>query len=138
MIDSYFPMSNATPTFSVTPPENGQTLAAILKRRLALPWSSAKRLIEDRRVRVNGQTCTDVARRMQPGMTIAIQTESRKSKPARNPKSEIRNPKSEIRSPVLVYLDPHLVVVDKPPGVTTMRHADEAAEFGPRGKTYLP
>jgi 23S rRNA pseudouridine1911/1915/1917 synthase len=28
--------------------------------------------------------------------------------------------------------------VDKPPGLTTMRHAEEAAEFGARARRYLP
>src|SRR5438552_3479787 len=104
-------MSHAASPFTVTPAEKGQTLAAVLKRRLALSWSNAKRLIEERRVRVNGQTCADVARRLQPGMTIAVQSEIRNPKPKRNPKSEIRNPKSEMPAPVLVYLDPHIVVV---------------------------
>src|SRR5262249_55142666 len=27
---------------------------------------------------------------------------------------------------------------DKPPNLTTMRHADEVAEFGPRARRYLP
>jgi 23S rRNA pseudouridine1911/1915/1917 synthase len=38
----------------------------------------------------------------------------------------------------IVYLDSAIVVVDKPPGLTTMRHAEEAAEFGPRGRRFLP
>jgi len=40
--------------------------------------------------------------------------------------------------PIIRYADKHLVVVDKPAGLTTMRHAEEAAEFGPRGKRFLP
>ena len=40
--------------------------------------------------------------------------------------------------PALVYSDDSIAVVDKPPGLTTMRHAEEAAEFGERGKKYLP
>lgn len=38
----------------------------------------------------------------------------------------------------LVHVDPHIVVVDKPPGLTTMRHLKEAAEFGERGQRFLP
>ncbi len=30
------------------------------------------------------------------------------------------------------------MIVDKPPGLTTMRHAHEAAEFGKRAKRFLP
>lgn len=35
------------------------------------------------------------------------------------------------------YADAHIVVVDKPVGLTTMRHKHEAAEFG-RGRRFLP
>ncbi|HEY1380617.1 MAG TPA: RluA family pseudouridine synthase, partial [Gemmataceae bacterium] len=40
--------------------------------------------------------------------------------------------------PVLRHVDSAVVVVDKPPGVTTHRSATEAAEFGSRGKRFLP
>jgi 23S rRNA pseudouridine1911/1915/1917 synthase len=36
------------------------------------------------------------------------------------------------------FADSHIVVVDKPSGLTTMRHPHEAAEFGSRGRRYLP
>ncbi len=46
---------------------------------------------------------------------------------------------SPLRSPsVVVYSDDAVVVADKPAGLTTMRHREEAEEFGPRGKHYLP
>jgi 23S rRNA pseudouridine1911/1915/1917 synthase len=32
----------------------------------------------------------------------------------------------------------HIVVVDKPAGLTTMRHREEAAEHGPRARRFLP
>ncbi len=38
----------------------------------------------------------------------------------------------------ICYVDDSIVVVDKPPGLTTMRHAEEAAEFGSRGRRFLP
>lgn len=38
----------------------------------------------------------------------------------------------------LIYSDDAVVVVNKPAGLTTMRHAEEAAEFGSRGRAYLP
>jgi 23S rRNA pseudouridine1911/1915/1917 synthase len=40
--------------------------------------------------------------------------------------------------PVLRFTDAHVVVVEKPAGLTTMRHAHEAAEFGARGRRFLP
>ncbi len=41
-------------------------------------------------------------------------------------------------TPIIRYADKQIVIVDKPAGLTTMRHAEEAAEFGPRGKRFLP
>jgi 23S rRNA pseudouridine1911/1915/1917 synthase len=38
---------------------------------------------------------------------------------------------------VIVFVDEHVIVVNKPAGLTTMRHPEEAAEFG-RGKRFLP
>jgi 23S rRNA pseudouridine1911/1915/1917 synthase len=38
----------------------------------------------------------------------------------------------------LLYVDDQIVVVDKPAGVTTMRHPYEAAQFGKRGQRFLP
>lgn len=39
---------------------------------------------------------------------------------------------------VIRYHDDHIVVVDKPAGITTVRHAYEAREFGERGRRFLP
>jgi 23S rRNA pseudouridine1911/1915/1917 synthase len=36
------------------------------------------------------------------------------------------------------FVDEHIVVVEKPAGLTTMRHAEDVAEHGPRAKRYLP
>ena len=54
-----------------------------------------------------------------------------------------RNPRlapawRDLPAPVILFADQHIVIVDKPAGLTTMRHAYEAAEFGPRGRRYLP
>ncbi len=50
----------------------------------------------------------------------------------------MRKPGPHGPQPTIRYADKHIVVVDKPSGLTTMRHAEEAAEFGPRGKRFLP
>jgi 23S rRNA pseudouridine1911/1915/1917 synthase len=46
--------------------------------------------------------------------------------------------KRQSNLPIIRYADAQVVVVDKLPGLTTMRHPHEAAEFGARGKRYLP
>jgi 23S rRNA pseudouridine1911/1915/1917 synthase len=40
--------------------------------------------------------------------------------------------------PVIRFADAQVVVVEKPAGLTTMRHPDEAAEFGARARRFLP
>src|SRR5438874_2032649 len=40
--------------------------------------------------------------------------------------------------PTVRYADNDIVVVDKPAGLTTVRHGYEAAEFGRRAQRYLP
>lgn len=45
---------------------------------------------------------------------------------------------SDVSGVEIVYSDESLVVVNKPAGLTTMRHKEEAAEFGVRGKKFLP
>lgn len=39
---------------------------------------------------------------------------------------------------VIRYADPHVVVVEKPAGLTTMRHADDLRELGLRARKFLP
>lgn len=40
--------------------------------------------------------------------------------------------------PRIRFADRHIVVVDKPAGLTTMRHAYETREFGARSRRFLP
>jgi 23S rRNA pseudouridine1911/1915/1917 synthase len=136
--------------FVITPAESGRTLAAVVKARAGLSWSQARRLVESRRVRLAGQTCGDPVRRVRAGERVEVSDGG-----TRRTKSQISNPKSQIRTkrssspprppaprpgevPVLRYVDDAVVVVEKPPGLTTHRHAAEAAEFGPRGRRFLP
>ncbi|HKB41352.1 MAG TPA: pseudouridine synthase, partial [Gemmataceae bacterium] len=49
-----------------------------------------------------------------------------------------RSPGRREGGPVVRFVDAHVVVVEKPAGLTTVRHAGETAEFGERGRRYLP
>ena len=133
--------------FVVTSKEAGRTLAAVLKGRLGLSWSQVRRLVELRRVRVAGQGCGDSVRRVRVGQRIEIgeardsKHETReKKKPPRRPVSRDPSPVSKTIEPIpiLRHVDDAVVVVDKPPGMTTHRSASESAEFGARGKRFLP
>lgn len=155
--------------------ESGQTVAAVLKARLGLSWSHAKRLIERHHVRYAGQVIGDPAHRVKPGKRITVAagavevpgggtrnaergTRSEQPAPPAPPppprparprqgrpkdaekpdrdRSALRTPRSAL--PEILYADDAIAAVDKPAGLTTMRHAEEAAEFGERSKRFLP
>jgi 23S rRNA pseudouridine1911/1915/1917 synthase len=145
--------------FVVDRRDNGQTLAAVLKKRYGLSWSHAKRLVERGHVKVSGQVETDVARRLKLGKRVELATgtvETREAKPAADkPAPPAPRPARQRKRPApaaadrervrrdssgidIVYVDESIVVVNKPAGLTTMRHRDEAAEFGARARKYLP
>jgi 23S rRNA pseudouridine1911/1915/1917 synthase len=106
--------------------EAGRTVGAVLGARLGLAPAAARRMVGERRVRVGGAPCLDPSRRVRAGQRIEVQPRP----PAAAPTHGVR--------PRIAFADAHVVVVDKPAGLTTMRHAYEAAEFGARGRTFLP
>ncbi|HPP52170.1 MAG TPA: RluA family pseudouridine synthase [Thermoguttaceae bacterium] len=97
-----------------TPVEcDGWTLAAVLRRaKPELSWSQVRRLIHHRRVQVNGNLCTDDARRLKAGDVVAV-WRTPLARPVQREDIQI------------VYQDRHVVVVDKPAGITTLRHPEE-------------
>ncbi|MFM8274578.1 MAG: RluA family pseudouridine synthase [Gemmata sp.] len=153
--------------FVVDRRDAGQTLASVLKSRFGLSWAQAKRLVERRHVKVSGQVETDAARRLKLGKRVELEAGTveikkapvpkktggapavkpgpgkaspaapQKSKPAPPPHRPRREPPALAISPEIVYVDDAVVVVNKPAGLTTMRHKDEADEFGERGQRFL-
>jgi 23S rRNA pseudouridine1911/1915/1917 synthase len=113
-------------TFTVAPHESGNTLLQVLRARLALSWSQTRRLIQGQQVRLDGVPCLDSGRRVQRGQRLEVADRTAES------------PKSADGDLVIRYADAHVVVVEKPAGLTTMRHPEEAAEFGRRARRYLP
>jgi 23S rRNA pseudouridine1911/1915/1917 synthase len=124
----------ATRTFVVSQAEAGRAVAAFLKARLPLSWSAARRLVDEGRVHFGRGMCRNAAQRLKPGQKIHVHLPAGQSKPkARGPRPTAHGPK-----PIIRYADAHVVVVDKPAGLTTMRHAHEAEEFGDRARRFLP
>jgi 23S rRNA pseudouridine1911/1915/1917 synthase len=127
--------------------EGGHTIATVLRKRFQLPWSRVKRLIEGGHVRVAGFACTDPALRVRYKNRVWVRegtlelkaapkpTKSAAPKPAAAPKPP--RPVPTVPGLTVVHADDAVVVADKPAGLTTVRHASEAAEFG-RGKRFLP
>ncbi len=108
-------MSIPPDTFVVSADQDGVTLAALLRQRLAgQSWNQVRRLIETRHARVGGDLCLDPARRVHLGETIELL-----DRPAVKP----RQPEQV----VLRHLDAHVVVVEKPSGICTVRHPFERA-----------
>jgi len=126
-------------TFVVGRRDADQTVSAFLRARLNLPWSKVKTLVESGQVRVAGQKITDPALRLKLGKRVDVAGQGPQPKGQKPSRAKLKeSPTYDGPMPVLVYSDDSIAVVDKPPGLTTMRHADEAAEFGERAKQYLP
>jgi len=123
-----------TRTYIVGRAEAGRTVADWLRHRLTLPLGDVRRLFREGRVYLGGAPCLDASRRLQRGQRLEVRGPSvaKKTPPGADASG------SPAAKPVLVYADEHIVVADKPPGLTTMRHAEDVAEFGSRARRFLP
>jgi 23S rRNA pseudouridine1911/1915/1917 synthase len=117
----------------ITAEEAGQTLAAVVRKRCRLSWSVARRLIRQGRVRLAGQVCREALRPTRNGQRVEVEDLT-------PPKLQPKFPKKtrQAAGVVIRHADAEVVVVEKPAGLTTMRHAHEAAEFGARARRFLP
>lgn len=92
----------------------GQLLVALLRRlRSDSPASEVAQLLRNRQVQIDGNLCDDGRRRLKTGEVIKILPHAIAAPPSAD----------DIR---VHFVDEHLVVVEKPSGMTTMQHADEA------------
>lgn len=120
--------------------ESGQPLGKVLRARLGWSWSELKQALTDGRVCINGAACRNPGHKLSRGLQVEVSSHSGASRPRRATIKERRPPKAAYQGPlpVIRHVDAEIVVVDKPAGLTTMRHASEAAEFGSRARRYLP
>ncbi len=105
------------PPFTVIAPEAEHTLAKVLRSRLHVhqpSWSDVKALIENRRVKIGDTVCADAARRVREGEIIELLI---------RPASASRNAVADTL--VIRHLDDHVVVVEKPTGISSVRHPAE-------------
>jgi 23S rRNA pseudouridine1911/1915/1917 synthase len=127
-------------TFTVGRSEAGRPLGDWLRQRLALSAGEARQLVRGRHVRLAGVPCLDPGRRLQRGQRIDVRLPDRtraKPRPKEQP-AAADFLRSLPEPPRICYVDDQVVVVDKPAGLTTMRHAEDVAEFGSRARRYLP
>lgn len=113
-------------------------LAKVVASLLRSPRPAALQTIRQGRVRIDGKVCRQPGRVVRAGQRLAI--EGTTSGPPTREKSPYRPkaPKSTGPLPRVVYWDDDIVVVDKPPGMTTVRHKGELAEAGERASRFLP
>lgn len=112
-------------TFHIRAVLNGQSLASAMKRLLPQQsWSEIKGLIGSRHVHVNGNLSVDEGRRLKTGDVVKVFEHPRAAPPT----------DQDVR---VRYIDEHLVVVEKPAGVTTLRHAEER-DWPNRHKDRMP
>jgi 23S rRNA pseudouridine1911/1915/1917 synthase len=99
--------------FTVSPEQDQITLAALLRSHLpGQSWNDVRRLIQSRHVRIGDELCLDPARRLRPGDAVHLLNRS-----APKPRQQ--------ESIVIRYVDEHLAVVEKPSGLSTVRHPVE-------------
>jgi len=106
--------------FRVLPRQVGETIAAALREWLpGESWSEVRRLLNARRVMINGNLCTDAGYRLRLPDVVKLLPRS-------------LAPQVKDKHVRIVHLDKHLVVVEKPAGVTSNRHPDERLQSGRR------
>jgi 23S rRNA pseudouridine1911/1915/1917 synthase len=102
-------------TFHVDNGSKSQTLAAALKHFLSeSSWGQVRKLIAGRRIQINGNLCLDEERKVRAGDVIKVVDHA-------------LAPPVSAEDVRLVYVDEHLLVIQKPAGVTTLRHREEGA-----------
>jgi 23S rRNA pseudouridine1911/1915/1917 synthase len=100
-------------------------LAAVLRQQFAdRSWNQIRRLVANRRARVNDELCLDPARRLKEGDRVELL-----AGPAPLPR--------EAEALEIRHLDEQIVVVEKPSGINTVRHPAERA-WSERRKALSP
>jgi 23S rRNA pseudouridine1911/1915/1917 synthase len=111
--------------FTISTEQAEQTVAAVVRSLLPdQSWNQVRRLIETRRVKIGGDLCLDPARRVHEGEVFEFL-----ARPAAPPRQQ--------EMIVVRHLDEHLVVVEKPAGISTVRHPSER-EWNARRKALSP
>jgi 23S rRNA pseudouridine1911/1915/1917 synthase len=105
----------------------GRSLLDIVQTSFRLSRKNALQALRQRQVTICGGVCLDPERRVKAGQHIQLD-----AKPAKPTRSSVSPLAKQI---ILRHVDEHLLIVEKPAGLTTVRHADEVQ--GRAGK-FLP
>ncbi len=105
--------SDSFQRFHLDPSDDGSVLERALKKRLSdWSWGQVRESIRRRKVQVNGNLCLDPVRKVTSKDVIKLWKESL---PKPIEATDIR----------IAYVDEFLVVVEKPAGITSVRHFEE-------------
>ncbi|MBL9123337.1 MAG: RluA family pseudouridine synthase [Planctomycetaceae bacterium] len=111
--------------FHVSADQGHATVAALLRQWLpGESWGEVRRMLAQRHVQVNGNLCFDAGRRLKPDDVVKLL-----ARPAAAIPTE--------RDVRIRYLDEHVIVVEKPSGLTSIRHFEER-DWAPRRKQLQP
>lgn len=106
--------------FRVRPDQSDETIVTALRQWLpGKSWSDVRKMLTSRLVTVSGNLCLDAGRRLKEDEVVKILPH-----PVAVPPKD-----DDVR---IVFLDAHLVVVEKPAGMTTLRHSEERSWPGRR------
>ena len=104
---------SAVRIFHVSDEQAQQTLVTLLRQWLpGESWTQVRKLLTGRLIQVNGNLCLDEGRRLKAKEVVRIMEHSQATPP--------KDDDVKIR-----YIDLHIVIVEKPAGMTTLRHAEE-------------
>jgi 23S rRNA pseudouridine1911/1915/1917 synthase len=103
-----------------------QRLLDVVQASFRLSRKHALNALQQRQVKICGGICVDPERRVKLGQFIQLDATPQ------NPKSTQPALAKQI---IVRFVDEHLIVVEKPAGLTTVRHADEVEG---RAKKFLP
>jgi 23S rRNA pseudouridine1911/1915/1917 synthase len=121
----------------------GKTAAQVVAAVLRVPKSQAAAIVRQGHVRIDGHVWRKPELPVRPGQRLTVAEgrplPPRPSKPPKvAAKATAKRPRpAEATGIKIVYQDQDLIIVDKPPGLTTVRHADEVADAGAKSR-FLP
>lgn len=113
-------------------------LVEVLRSAFRLRGKAALEALRQRQVRICGGVCLDPERRVKVGQHIQLDARPSPEKKRETRKSNAGGDQPLARDIVVRHVDEHVIVVEKPAGLTTVRHADEVASLGPRARKFLP
>jgi 23S rRNA pseudouridine1911/1915/1917 synthase len=109
----------------VTAEQANQTLAALLRKWLpGQSWSQVRKLVAGRRIKINGELWLDDARRLRAGDVVELLARSERLVPL-------------LDTIPIRYIDTHIIVVEKPAGISTVRHPTEY-DWSPERRALVP